>query len=365
MARNKLIARTILFPLSILYGIGVRTRNLMFKWGLLKRRTFKVPVIVVGNISVGGTGKTPHTEYIISMLKLTRHVGVLSRGYGRKTKGFIQVTKNSTPRDVGDEPYQMFRKYGDGTMFAVCENRVKGIEEMLRLDPDIDVIVLDDAYQHRYVKPSISVVLTEFNRPFFLDHLLPYGRLREPAGAIDNADIVIVTKCPEHIKPLEQRIFKTNLKLYPYQHLFFSRFIYRQPIPLFPDDTNYNPTLEYLSADDSILSVSGIANPRPFVTYLRSFKPKVRVKLFPDHHDFTKKDLKLIEDKFDAMPGTNRLIITTEKDAVRLINNPYFPPRLRKYIYYLPIAVKVEPRDGSTFDELILKNVPRRKTKNV
>lgn len=337
----------------------------MFKWGLLKRRTFKVPVIVVGNISVGGTGKTPHTEYIISLLKLTRHVGVLSRGYGRKTKGFIRLTNNSTPRDVGDEPYQMYRKYGEGTMFAVCENRVEGIEEMLRLDPDIDVIVLDDAFQHRYVKPSLSVVLTEFNRPFFLDHLLPYGRLREPISATENADVVIVTKCPEQVKPLEMRIFKTNLKLYPYQRLFFSRFVYRQPIPLFPEDTNYIPTLEYLSQEDSILSVSGVANPRPFVMYLRSFKAKVKVKLFPDHHDFTKKDLKAIEDKFDAMKGSNKLIITTEKDAVRLMNNPYFPTRLRKHIYYLPIAVKIEQAPEGSFDELIMKNVPRRKQKRI
>lgn len=337
----------------------------MFKWGLLKRHAFKVPVIVVGNISVGGTGKTPHTEYIISLLKLTRHVGVLSRGYGRNTKGFIHLTRNSTPADVGDEPYQMYRKYGDGTMFAVCENRVAGIEEMLRLDPDIDVIVLDDAFQHRYVKPSMSVVLTEFHRPFFLDHLLPYGRLREPASAMENADVVIVTKCPDQIKPLEQRIFKTNLKLYPYQRLYFSHFVYRQPVPLFPEETNYRPTLEYLSPDDSILSISGIANPRPFVTYLRGFKAKVKVKLFPDHHNFTRKDLEMIEEKFKSMKGVNKLIITTEKDAVRLINNPYFPSRLRKYIYYLPVAVKVDPADEGTFDELILKNVPRRKNKTI
>lgn len=365
MARNKLLARTILYPLSLIYGAGVTARNLMFKWGLLKRRTFKVPVIVVGNISVGGTGKTPHTEYIISLFKLTHHVGVLSRGYGRNTRGFIQLTRNSTPNDVGDEPYQMYRKYGDGAMFAVCENRVEGIEEMLRLDPDIDVIILDDAYQHRYVKPSMSIVLTEFNRPFFLDHLLPYGRLREPARAIENADVVIVTKCPEQLKPLELRIFKTNLKLFPYQKLFFSRFVYRQPLPLFPDETSYIPTLDYLSPDDAILSISGIANPRPFVMYLRQFKAKVKVKIFPDHHNFTKKDLKVIEERFNAMQGANKLIITTEKDAVRLINNPYFPPQLRKYIYYLPIAVKISPMAEGTFDELLLKNIPRKKQKTI
>ena len=283
MTKNKLISNLLLLPTSKIYGLGVGIRNLMFKWRILKQREFDVPVVVVGNLAVGGTGKTPHVEYILELLKFKYHIGMISRGYKRKTKGFVLATRRSTPLDIGDEPYQIYQKFGRDITVAVCEDRCAGIEELLRIDPKINLIVLDDAFQHRYVKPTVSIVLTDFNAPVFSDSLLPHGRLREPMGAIYRADMVVVTKCPERLKAIEYRIFKNSLKLFPYQGLFFSAIEYSPLQPLFPDEALQPPYLSWLTEADSILALSGIANPKPFVRYLRGFHAKVKVKQYPDH----------------------------------------------------------------------------------
>lgn len=370
---KKVLNKMLMLPLSGLYGFGVRTRDLMFKTGILKRKKFDIPVIVVGNIAVGGTGKTPHTEYIIALLRKKYNVGVISRGYGRKTSGFIEITPDSTPREVGDEPYQMYRKYsGENVFFAVCEDRCVGIDTLCRLHPEIGIIVLDDAFQHRYVDPDVAIVLTEFGRPAFYDHLLPYGRLREPVSAIGEADIVIVTKCPPKVRPIEYRIFKNNLKLYPYQKLFFSSFDYKEPQPVFPGSTNYHPMLRYLGKQDVILAVAGIGNPRPFLKYLKQTGAQVFAKLFSDHHDFTRDDILSIEEKFNTLQGSNRIIMTTEKDAVRLRNNPDVPESLRRSMFYLPIEVRFDDSYNreETFDKALMaltansKIMPRGKIRN-
>ena len=305
MARRKgLIPFLILYPLSLLYGLGVAVRNMMFDKGILKQRKFNIPVIAVGNLTVGGAGKTPHSEHIIEILKGEYRIGLLSRGYKRNTKGFVLAGANSRPQDIGDEPYQMYRKFShDGVMVAVCESRVKGIETMLELNPTLNLIVLDDAFQHRYVKPTVSVVLTEHSRPVYNDSLLPYGRLREPARALDRADVVVMTKCPDEMKS----------------------------------------TLDMgcLTREDTLLAVTGVANPRPFIRYLRShYKAKVKILRFEDHHNFTNSDMQSILRKYNNMEGRHRYVVTTEKDAVRLANNPYFPPQLRGFAYYIPIAVE-------------------------
>ena len=336
--------------MSKLYGLGVGMRNLMFKWHILKQREFPVPVVVVGNIGVGGTGKTPHTEYVIDLLRYKYRIGMLSRGYKRKTKGFVLATRRSSPLDIGDEPYQLYQKFGSDITVAVCEDRCAGIEEMLRLDPKINLIVLDDAFQHRYVKPTVSIVLTEFNNPVFYDRLLPLGRLREPQSSIYRADMVVVTKCPEQLQPLEYRIFKNSLKLFPFQKLFFSRFDYPALRPLFPD---YVPTtlhLSWLSSADTIYVLSGIANPKPLVRYLKGFKAKVKVKVYPDHHNFSRRDLENITRRFNELEGERKFIVTTEKDAVRLVNNPYFPHELKNSIFFQPIEVKFDPKNTERFD---------------
>lgn len=336
-------------------------RNLMFKWHILKQKEFPVPVVVVGNISAGGTGKTPHTEYVIDLLRYKYHIGMLSRGYKRKTKGFVLATSRSTPLDIGDEPYQIYQKFGRDISVAVCEDRCTGIEELLRLDPRINLIVLDDAFQHRYVKPTVSIVLTEFNNPVFFDKLLPLGRLREPAKAIYRADMVVVTKCPPQLKAIEYRIFKNNLKLFPYQKLFFSRFNYTSLRPLFPDIRKDAPHMSWLGPDDTVLVLSGIANPKPLVRYLKGFKASIKVKVFPDHHNFNRKDLDAITKRFNELEGKQKIIVTTEKDAVRLINNPYFPHQLKPYIFYQPVDVTFDPMNVDSFDlelqKMLLKSI--------
>ncbi len=360
MKKNKFISTVLLWPLSRIYGAVVAVRNYLFDWHILKQQEFDVPIIVVGNIAIGGTGKTPHTEYIIEAMRYSYRIGVLSRGYKRKTKGFVLASRSSTPSDIGDEPFQIYRKYTPDIKVAVCENRCEGIQRLLEIDHNINLIVLDDAFQHRYVKPTASIVLTEFKRPVYNDALLPLGRLRESPRALNRADIIVVTKCPDEVKPMDLRIITKNLNLFPYQKLFFSKYVYGNLVPVFPDETNYIPYIDWLTASDSILVISGVANPRPFVRFLKRYKSKVRVMHFPDHHNFTRKDIMMIHEKFEALSGEQKYIITTEKDSVRLACNPYYPHLLKSRTFYLPIKVEFMTQSNFTFEEelrhLILPN---------
>lgn len=339
----KKIMTYLLKPLSWVYGGITGLRNWMFDHDILPSEEFDVPVVSVGNITVGGTGKTPHVEYILGMLSGQYRIAVLSRGYKRKTKGFILANLHSTPESIGDEPLQIYNKYGNRVKVAVCENRRKGIKELLRQFPNLDLILLDDAFQHRYVKPKISILLMDFARPIYEDNLLPLGRLRESSHQIGRADMVIVTKCPEELPPLEYRLVMKKLDLMPYQNLYFSRFRYGQLTPVFSDDDPYNVSLGSLNERDGVFLVTGIANPRGFVRHFKSYPFKVKVAHFSDHHDFSREDIQLIKDKFRTLTGERKIIITTEKDAVRLMYNPYFPSDLKKLIYYLPITVTMEP----------------------
>ena len=226
-----------LLPLSWFYGLGVGFRNLLFEMGILKSRSFNVPVISVGNITVGGTGKTPHVEYLIRLMKDRAKVAVLSRGYKRKSHGFVLASKNTTVNDIGDEPYQMKTKFPDITV-AVDRKRTRGIDKLTSGEQvkDTDVILLDDAFQHRYVKPGINILLVDYHRLIIYDALLPAGRLREPVKSKDRADIVIVTKCPKDLKPMEFRVITKAMKLYPYQQLFFSTHEFESLRPVFTGD---------------------------------------------------------------------------------------------------------------------------------
>ncbi len=343
MRHNKIIDMLLLKPLSWLYGFGVYWRNRMFDLGVYKQREFDVPVVVIGNIAVGGTGKTPHTEYVINALSQRYHIGVLSRGYRRHTKGFVLASQRSTPWDIGDEPYQIYQKFGRNVRVAVCEKRVDGIEQLLSIDPEINLIVLDDAFQHRYVKPRAAVVLTEWNRPVYNDDLMPLGRLREPASALNRADIVIVTKCPAQVKPLDIRLVFNHLDLFPSQKLYFSRYLYGGLVSVFPDETDFVPYLDMLTKDDAILLIAGIANPRPFVKHIRRYHIPVSVKCYPDHYNFERKDFLAIKQRFDSLQGRRKFIITTEKDAVRIANSPYYPHELKPVTFYIPITVDFLP----------------------
>ena len=340
----------LLTPLSWLYGGITGVRNWMFDHNILPQEEFDIPVVNVGNITVGGTGKTPHVEYILGMLAMSYNIAVLSRGYKRKTRGFLVANSHSTPDSIGDEPLQIYRKFGMRVKVAVCENRRKGIKELRRHFPDLQLIVLDDGFQHRYVKPKVSVLLMDYNRPVYEDKLLPLGRLRETAHQMNRADMVIVTKCPSDLQPLEYRLVTKKLDLMSFQKLYFSRFSYGELQPVFPDDSPYHATLGMLTKNDTVFLLTGIANPRQFVRYFRNYPFKVKVAYFPDHHNFTRDDLEMIRKKFHSLEGERKIIVTTEKDAVRLMYNPYFPDELKQLVYYLPIEVRMDSGiDGADF----------------
>lgn len=357
MKKRPLLHKILLLPLSKIYGMVTSVRNKMFDLGILKQREFDVPVIVVGNLAVGGTGKTPHTEFIISSLRHGYYIGVLSRGYKRGTKGFVLAKRESSPQDIGDEPYQIYRKYGHDVTVAVCEDRCKGINEMLRLDPDINLVILDDAFQHRYVKPAVSIVITEYARPLYLDSMLPYGRLRESVKGLNRADIIIVSKCPEGLSPIQYSLFAKNLMLFPYQKLYFSKFAYGSLVPVFQEKAADVPELSWLSNHDAVLAVCGIGNPRPFIKFLKNFEARVKVNLFPDHHNYTRRDIETVVRRFDDMKGSRKMIVTTEKDAVRLVGNPYIPDRIKSHIYYLPIKVEFDRNEGNAFIDAVQKAI--------
>jgi len=324
-----------LLPFSFLYGWGVWVRNKLFDWKILPSERFDIPVICVGNITVGGTGKTPHVEYLIHLFQAKKYkVAVLSRGYKRKTSGFILADENSTGKTIGDEAYQIFRKFPD-VIVAVDVNRRHAIKNLLTLPEkeQPDVILLDDAFQHRYVQSSFSILLTDNNRPMYEDALLPAGRLREPLSRKNRADIVIVTKCSPDMTPIDYRLISKHLNLFPYQSLFFTTFEYGNLVPCFKNDESGTMTLNQIKENNyPVLLVAGIANPQMLISEIKMYAPQLETLIFPDHHSFSKRDIQRIE---AAHKG---IIITTEKDFARLINCE-LSDVVKNSMYYLPIKV--------------------------
>lgn len=348
-----------LLPLSWIYGWGVTLRNKLFDWRWLRSESFGIPVICIGNLAAGGTGKTPHTEYLIRLLQQAGlQVATLSRGYKRKTKGYVLATSQSTAREVGDEPCQMKQKF-PYVRVAVDADRRQGIEKLMQLDtPRTDVILLDDAFQHRYVNAGMNILLTDYNRLFCEDRLLPAGLLREPVSGKYRAQIVIVTKCPRDIKPIDFNITAKRLQLYPYQQLYFTQVRYGSPMPLFPKQVTRQIHPDSLTEESAhILLVTGIASPRPMLEEVQRYTRKVTLLAFGDHHDFSANDLRLIAQKFEQMKAKNRFILTTEKDAARFKDNPAFPSELKPYVYVLPIEIDFLLNQKEIFNQNILKYV--------
>ncbi len=353
-----------LYPVSFLYGVGVRVRNKCFDWGILRQQEFPIPIICVGNLTVGGTGKTPHTELLVSLLKEKYNVAVLSRGYKRKTKGFVLADENSNADTIGDEPFQIKSKFPNITV-AVDANRRRGIKQLMALnEPQIDVIILDDAYQHRYVKAGLNILLVDSNRPICDDKLLPAGLLREPISGKYRAHMVIITKCPETIKPIDFNIATKKLDLYPYQKLFFSNFNYKDIYPVFGNEEERKEqkiSLPSLSSYEGVLLLSGIANPTPLVDKLQEFNNSIETLHYKDHHHFDKEDIKHIEDKFNTLNGDKKIIITTEKDATRLLNNSFLSDNIKSHLYCLPINVGILQDNVDAFTKNILDYVRENK----
>lgn len=340
-----------LLPLSWLYGIGVRVRNAMFELGILKSRSFKTPVIAIGNITVGGSGKTPHVEYLIRLLQDRMKVAVLSRGYKRKSKGYLVAGKNTQMTDIGDEPYQMFRKFPKITI-AVDKNRCNGISHLINDEEtkETDVILLDDAYQHRYVKPGINILLVDYHRLIIYDKLLPAGRLREPKEGAKRADIVLVTKCPKELKPMEFRVLQRAMGLFPYQKLYFTCLDYCNLESLFYKD---ECALTDIPENEHTMLLTGIASPEQILKDLEPHCKHLSHLRYPDHHNFNETDAKEISIQFASLPQPRR-IVTTEKDAARLMNLENLSDEVKKHLYVLPIKVSVMLDKKDEFDNLIL-----------
>ncbi len=330
---------------------------MLFDYGILKSKYFSVPVISVGNITVGGTGKTPHVEYLTKLLINDFKVSVLSRGYKRKTKGFRIASDNPKSAEVGDEPKQIKLKYPQIEL-AVDSNRQRGIEKLE--ERNNDVVILDDAYQHRYVKPGLSILLLDYNRPFYRDHLLPAGNLREHKRGKSRADIIIFTKTPHDVKPIDKRIQLERLKPFAYQSVYFSTFKYGNFVNVFgnnikmPDDF-YNNHEIY-----SVLLFTGIASSKSLINYLKKYTTDIVHLEYADHVNYSKGKLRNIEKAYKSIKNTKKIILTTEKDAVKLREFEDVSPILMNNTFYLPIEVEIS-EDKSKFNNQIIDYVRKNK----
>ena len=354
-----------LLPLSWLYGLGVKFRNMLFDMDILKSKSYSVPIISVGNITVGGTGKTPHVEYLIRLLKDQFNVAMLSRGYKRKSSGYVLATTETPMKMIGDEPYQIKQKYPKVTV-AVDGKRTRGIEHLTNDDEtkETDVILLDDAFQHRYVKPGVNILLVDYHRSIIFDKLIPTGRLREPLKGKDRADIVIVTKCPKDLKPMEFRVLTKQMNLYPYQQLYFTTLDYVQLKKVFPTTPSNQTIPSHLEdlTDYHVLLLTGIASPKQIYYDVKPHAKDIKTLAYGDHHAFKQKDIHHINETFASMPSP-KVIITTEKDMVRLETVEGLSDEVRNNLLVLPVRIIFMLEGEATFNENIIGYV-RKNSRN-
>lgn len=355
---NQIKINSWLLPFSWVFGLVVKLRNHLFDTGVLKQHSFTIPIISVGNVTVGGTGKTPHVEYLIRLLENKVKVAVLSRGYKRKSEGYVLADKDTTMAEIGDEPFQMKQKF-PGIYVAVDAKRVEGINRLTsdKGTKDVDVILLDDAYQHRYVKPGINILLIDYHRLLTNDALLPAGRLREPKSATRRADMVIVTKCPNNLKPVDFRVLTKSLSLLAYQELYFTTLEYGDLMPLFRPQEEQR-TLRSIHKNEHILLLTGIASPKLIHQEVKKHSHNIEQLTFADHHSFTDKDVENINLTFEQMAAP-KIIITTEKDAARLLNLNGLSPEVKESLYSLPITVKFMLEQEKHFNSKILSYVEK------
>jgi len=357
MFGNRHIERPALLHLSYIYGLAVLVRNILFDLRILSSTRFKLPVIAVGNITVGGTGKTPHVEYLIRLLKDEFKIAVLSRGYKRKTRDFILASTKSGITDIGDEPRQMKLKFPN-VHIAVERNRVRGVTTLLESIHKLELVILDDAFQHRSIHPGLSILLIDYNRPIFQDMLLPAGNLREPWHSIKRADLIVVTKCPDNLSVEERSAFVANLKLKSKKDIFFTRYTYGEPVPVYPDRHGLQDPVpyRYLSRTKTgVMLVTGIANPAPLRQFLEQNLRIDDELVFDDHHEYDLKDIRFIQNRFQTIEQVDKCIMVTEKDAVRLQELDIPDKRFRKSFYYIPVEVRFLAKGEKPFIKRIHK----------
>lgn len=327
-------AKLLLWSASQLYGLAVAARNGLYDLGILRCHSFALPVICVGNITAGGTGKTPHVIYLAEKLAAHTRVAVLSRGYLRKSRGFRHVTSESTTTEAGDEPLLMAHCLPQAAVY-VDRNRVNGIREIMRAEPRTGAVILDDGFQHRAVKAGMNILLTDWQRLMTRDRLLPLGMLREQKGAVKRAGIIIVTKVPPGTTPVQTAGVTGELMAAGFAGaIYFTTLIYGRLKHIF------NETEREITPSTSILLVTGIASPQPMADYLGTITGNITRISFPDHHKYTIGDLERITRAYDAMGGNDKLIVTTTKDAVRLKEITNIAIRVREALFYLPVSVQ-------------------------
>ena len=334
----------LLFPFAVLYGTIVFIRNLFFDLGIRSSKSFQIPVIAVGNLSVGGTGKSPQIEYLIRLLKNKKKIAVLSRGYKRKSEGFLLANENTQMEDLGDEPFQFFSNHPD-VLISVDADRVNGINNLLQLHPDIEVILLDDAYQHRKVQASFYALLTSFESIYSNDFLLPIGTLRESRNGAKRAKAIIITKCPKDLKEQKQNEIVTQINPLSNQKVYFSYIDYAKNLI---SNDKILPFEELKNFE--VLLITGIANPKPLLSYLEESGIEYKHEKFADHYNFTQTDIENIKNSFEKISSENKIILTTEKDYMRLKGK--LPS-----LYFIGIETKFLNETSKDFDLQILEEV--------
>lgn len=354
--------KLLLFPFAFLYGVAVAFRNWLFDSGTLPSREFNRSVIVIGNLSAGGTGKTPMVEYLVRLLKPKFQIATLSRGYKRHTTGFILADQNSNSHQIGDEPLQFKKKFPD-LIVAVDENRKHGILELKEKFPELKVFLLDDAFQHRRVKPGLSILLSDYGRMFYDDFLIPVGKLREWRSGQKRADIIVVTKCPDNLTPVEKRIILKKISPEPHQRVLFSHIRYSDAVPVYPNTPALSLNDKH-AKDTAAILLTGVSNPRPLEDFLLSKKIKVISMAYPDHHEYALVEANKLLEKYDSISASRKFVITTEKDAMRL-DKPGLVEVLHKLpMYYVPIETTFDEKEKNEFNELITNYIFRTEQKN-
>jgi tetraacyldisaccharide 4'-kinase len=348
--------RWLLLPFSLIYGLVVIVRNWLYDGGLLKSRRFAIPVICVGNLDVGGAGKSPMTEYLVRLLRQDNRLATLSRGYGRNTQGFLIASANATAAEIGDEPSQFKHKFQDVTV-AVCEDRATGIQNLKK---DHNLVILDDGYQHRAVKPGFSILMFDYGKIYDPHWLLPAGNMREPFSGRWRADILVVSKCPENMPIAEQTSIAERLEPLPFQALFFSSIAY-QPL----QDMKGKKALISPDADTTVFLLTGIANPAPLVRHIKNITPHIIHHNYPDHHRFSLKNIAKLADEFQACPAQKKVIITTEKDAQRLGEHELQPAVEKLPVMVLPVAARFLNDSGAQFNQLVTAYVREYRTNHI
>lgn len=350
------LVRILLYPLALVYGAVVWMRNRLYDSGFYSSIEFSVPVISVGNLSVGGTGKTPHIEYLVRLLQYQFKTATMSRGYKRRTQGFLLADAETNALRIGDEPMQYHMKFPELTV-SVAEERMTGIPRLLQQRPSVEVVLLDDAFQHRSVKAGVNILITDYAKPFYKDRILPAGTLRENRPAYKRADVIIVSKCPENLTEAAAQEMIKQINPFPHQQVFFTKIFYETPHDIL---TGEKVSLQ----GKSVVLVCCIAKPEPLIARVEQTAKEVHVLSYPDHHYFFKKDMEEIKETYDNWNATDKIIVTTEKDATRL---HLHADKIKEWgirIVVLPIQVSFLFNKGSEFDQLILSYTERTLNEN-